>query len=208
MKSTQISDYLKSHWLVSVLAIAALLTAMACGGSTAPEATAVPVQADTPAPPTAIPATSVPTAMPEEAGKTFMFPAVPDWVAKGKFQAMVLQGVNRTNPGQWDVHSCGSLSSCLHPSSMQFNGLVHHDPSNPIEIICDLCESWDVSPDGVVYTFKLREANWHDGQPVTAGDIKHSFDRITLSDAGRARTSALRTFYENESAKVIRQGHR
>ena len=203
MKSTQISGYFKSHWLVSVLAIAALLTAMACGGSTAPEATAVPVQADTPAPPTAIPATSVPTAMPEEAGKTFMFPAVPDWVAKGKFQAMVLQGVNRTNPGQWDVHSCGSLSSCLHPSSLQFNGLVHHDPSNPIEIICDLCESWDVSPDGVVYTFKIREANWHDGQPVTAEDIKYSFDRITLPDAGRARTSALRTFYEYESAKVI-----
>jgi len=192
------------HWLVAVLVTASVLIAAACGGSsTTTDQDTAPAQVNTPVPATAVPATSVPTAIPAIAGQTFEFPLVPDWVSKGKYQAMVLQGVNRTNPGQWDVHSCGSLSSCLHPSSMQFNGLVHHDPSNPINIICDLCESWEVSPDGAIYTFKIREANWHDGQPVTAEDIKFSFDRITLPDAGRARTSALRTFYEYQSAKVL-----
>ena len=31
-------------------------------------------------------------------------------------------------------------------------------------------ESWDVSDDGLVYTFHLRENYWSDGQPVTAED--------------------------------------
>ncbi|WP_255472871.1 ABC transporter substrate-binding protein [Planomicrobium sp. CPCC 101079] len=29
----------------------------------------------------------------------------------------------------------------------------------------------EVSEDGLVYTFKLRKANWHDGNPVTADDF-------------------------------------
>ena len=197
------STFLWRYWIVLAIAAVSLIAAVACGGSSTPEQSAAATEVPPPVEPTAVPATSVPTAMPEEAGQSFEFPAVPAWVAEGKYQAMVLQGLNRTNPGQWDVHSCGSLSSCLHPSSMQFNGLVHHDPSNPIEIICDLCESWEVSPDGITYTFKVRDAVWHDGRPVTAADIQYSFDRITLPDAGRARTSAMRTFYEYQTATVI-----
>ena len=195
------------RWLVAVVILGSLIMTAACGGSTtstdsAGSGDAAPAVQATVAP-TAVPPTSVPTAIPEIAGLTFEFPLVPEWVSKGKYQAMVLEGVNRTNPGQWDVHSCGSLSSCLHPSSLQFNGLVHHDPSNPIEIVCDLCESWEVSADGAIYTFKIRDAVWHDGEPVTAADIQYSFDRIVLPDAGRARTAPLRNFYEYQTAAVI-----
>ena len=116
---------------------------------------------------------------------------------------MVLAGINGFNPGQWDVHSCGSLATCLTPSSLQFNGLVYHDPNDPIELICDLCESWEVSVDGMAYTFKLREANWHDGRPVTAADIKFSLDRIADPDAVRSRTGAMKTFYEPGTAEVV-----
>jgi hypothetical protein len=45
------------------------------------------------------------------------------------------------------------------PSGPQFNGLVYHNPVNPDEIVCDLCESWTVSPDGKTYTFRLRQAH-------------------------------------------------
>ena len=81
--------------------------------------------------------------------------------------------------------------------------MVYHDPNDPIELICDLCESWEVSPDGKAYTFKLREANWHDGRPVTAADIKFSLDRIAEPDAVRSRTGAMKTFYEPGTAEVV-----
>jgi peptide/nickel transport system substrate-binding protein len=137
------------------------------------------------------------------AAQTFSFPWPPDWVGRGKYQKMVLRGVTGVNPGQWDVHACGTLPDCLMPSGPQFNGLVYHNPVNPDEIVCDLCESWTVSPDGKTYTFRLREAQWHDGKPVTADDIKFSLDRITEPGAIRVRTGVLRTFYAHQSAEVL-----
>jgi peptide/nickel transport system substrate-binding protein len=41
-----------------------------------------------------------------------------------------------------------------------------------------LAESWSVSPDGLVYEFVLRKGvKFHNGDPVTADDVKFSFDR-------------------------------
>src|SRR5207253_11436421 len=41
-----------------------------------------------------------------------------------------------------------------------------------------LAESWTVSPDGLVYEFVLRKGTtFHNGEPVTADDVKFSFDR-------------------------------
>jgi peptide/nickel transport system substrate-binding protein len=144
-----------------------------------------------------------PTAAPEPQEQTFSFAWPPDWVTRGKYQKMVLRGIIGFNPGQWDVQACGTLPDCLMPSGPQFNGLVYHNPVNPDEIVCDLCESWTVSPDGKTYTFRLREAQWHDGKPVTAEDIKFSLDRITEPGAIRVRTGVLRTFYEHQSAEVL-----
>ena len=42
----------------------------------------------------------------------------------------------------------------------------------------ELAESWQVAADGMSCTFKLRkDATFHDGTPVTAKDVKWSFDR-------------------------------
>ncbi len=42
----------------------------------------------------------------------------------------------------------------------------------------ELAESWQIAPDGNSVTFKLRRnATFHDGTPVTAKDVKWSFDR-------------------------------
>src|SRR5260221_6754754 len=42
----------------------------------------------------------------------------------------------------------------------------------------ELAESWQMAPDGMAVTFKLRkDAKFHDGTPVTAKDVKWSFDR-------------------------------
>ncbi len=40
-----------------------------------------------------------------------------------------------------------------------------------------LAESWDVSDDGLTYTFTLDEATFHDGSPLVASDVKWSFER-------------------------------
>lgn len=51
-----------------------------------------------------------------------------------------------------------------------FNGLVKADPTG--RIIADLAESWNISPDGKIYTFTLRKGVlWHDGVPFTANDV-------------------------------------
>ena len=57
-----------------------------------------------------------------------------------------------------------------------FGGLVTLD--RDLQIIPDLAESWDVSTDGLTYTFHIRQdAKFHDGKPVTANDFKYSLDR-------------------------------
>ncbi len=47
------------------------------------------------------------------------------------------------------------------------------------ESIGDLAESWDISDDGLTYTFHLHEGiRWHDGEPLTAGDIVWSYATV------------------------------
>jgi peptide/nickel transport system substrate-binding protein len=47
-----------------------------------------------------------------------------------------------------------------------------------------LAESWSMSPDGLVYEFVLRKnAKFHNGDPVTADDVKFSFDRYRGASA-------------------------
>ena len=56
------------------------------------------------------------------------------------------------------------------------DALVKPMPGNPMSPC--LAESWSVSPDGLVYEFVLRrEVKFHNGDPVTADDVKFSFER-------------------------------
>ncbi len=63
-----------------------------------------------------------------------------------------------------------------------FSGLVSFDQE--LKVIPDIAESWEVSPDGLVYTFTLRtNANFHDGsRRVTADDFKFSMERSLNPD--------------------------
>lgn len=46
-------------------------------------------------------------------------------------------------------------------------------------------ERWEISPDGLVYTFHLRPAGrWSNGEPVTAADFAYSFQRILTPALG------------------------
>jgi peptide/nickel transport system substrate-binding protein len=56
------------------------------------------------------------------------------------------------------------------------DALVKPMPGNPMAPC--LAESWSVSPDGLIYEFVLRRGvKFHNGDPVTADDVKFSFER-------------------------------
>lgn len=58
-----------------------------------------------------------------------------------------------------------------------FSGLLKYDPA--LGLVPDLAESYDVSDDGLVYTFVLREgAKWHDGADVRVRDILSTINMI------------------------------
>ena len=50
--------------------------------------------------------------------------------------------------------------------------------NNAGEIAPGLAESWEISDDGLTYTFHLRDAVWADGQPVTANDFVYGLQRL------------------------------
>ncbi len=86
-------------------------------------------------------------------------------------QALVLSGGESTNPRDYDPAT--TLGS---GDKLAFSGLVSFDPK--LNLTPDLAASWDISDDGTVYTFHLREnAKFHDGKPVTARDVIYSWER-------------------------------
>src|SRR5690606_30033793 len=51
-----------------------------------------------------------------------------------------------------------------------------------------LAKSWEVSPDGMSYTFHLNSGvKWHDGKPFTADDVVFSLAEMLPKTHGRAR---------------------
>ena len=58
-----------------------------------------------------------------------------------------------------------------------FNGLMDYKPGT-FHLDKDLAESFEISPDGKVYTFKVRkDVKFHNGRKLVAEDIKYSIER-------------------------------
>jgi peptide/nickel transport system substrate-binding protein len=72
------------------------------------------------------------------------------------------------------------------------DALVKPMPGNPMAP--SLAESWTVSPDGLAYEFVLRRGvKFHNGEPMTAEDVKFSFERYrgVASKSLKARVTAV-----------------
>ena len=53
----------------------------------------------------------------------------------------------------------------------------------------ELAESWEISPDGLTYTFQLRrDVKWHDGTGFTAQDVEFTLREMTCQLHNRAKT--------------------
>ena len=61
-------------------------------------------------------------------------------------------------------------------------------------------ESYDVSDDGLTYTFHLRDAKWSDGEPVTAANFEYSWKRIVNPENAADYGYILDGIVENASA--------
>jgi oligopeptide transport system substrate-binding protein len=93
-------------------------------------------------------------------------------------QALVLEGGESTNPREYDPHTTHGSGD-----KRVFSGLVSFDPQ--LNLTPDLAENWDVSDDGMTYTFHLREnAKFHNGRAVTAQDFVYSLERAVSPELG------------------------
>lgn len=85
-----------------------------------------------------------------------------------------------------------STFGMIHPIKPFYSTLIRvnpDNPSSPTDFICDLCVGGVPEPtnDGKTYTFKIREGvTFHDGTPLTAHDIKATYDKLAFPPEGIA----------------------
>jgi peptide/nickel transport system substrate-binding protein len=80
--------------------------------------------------------------------------------------------------------AAGAIDSVLY--SNVFEGLTRFMGDG--SVVPGLAESWEISDDGLTYTFKLRSGvTFHDGTTMDAEDVKFSLDRINAEDSANAQ---------------------
>ncbi|MFY8082585.1 MAG: ABC transporter substrate-binding protein [Rubrivivax sp.] len=99
----------------------------------------------------------------------------------------VLVVANEFGPNSLDIHTVGANRPAYGVSWLCYDRLMTYGrktlPDGRVmydinKLEPELAESWKIAPDGNSVTFKLRRnAKFHDGTPVTAKDVKWSFDR-------------------------------
>ena len=90
-----------------------------------------------------------------------------------------------SEPPSYDGHKEGTFG-VVHPLAPHYNTLLRVDPTDRTgtKVVGDLAESWTISPDGLVYTLKLRPGvRFQDGSVMTSRDAKASYDKIVFPPA-------------------------
>lgn len=82
-----------------------------------------------------------------------------------------------------------------------FDGLYTLDENGVLDPL--MAESYDVSDDGLTYTFHLRDAKWSNGDPVTANDFAFSWKRLVNPEtAAKNSNEAVAAGIKNAKAIV------
>ena len=89
--------------------------------------------------------------------------------------------------GSWKYHLSGEPvfnpviapgRESNYPCALLFNQLCRPD-KDTLKPSPDLATKWEAAPDGLSWTFTLRQGvKWHDGKPFSADDVKFTFDSI------------------------------
>jgi len=97
-------------------------------------------------------------------------------------------------PEVWDPHIAGTIGP-LAALSPLYNQIVEFNPLKPTEITGDLAKRWDVSSNGLIFTFYLHEnVKWWDGKDLTAEDVVFSLKRMIEPGKPRPRVGLLRPY--------------
>jgi peptide/nickel transport system substrate-binding protein len=179
----------RRRFLASMASAAGTATLLAaCGGApggTDPTAASVPT-GDAPTPTTATAATG-PTTFASQIDTAGITPG-----------GTIIEGstadVRTLNP----VLTSDTASSRI--TSLVFDSLVDIDPDT-LEPTSNLAESWTVSDDSTVFTFTIKSGvTFHDGQPLTAADVKFTYDLLMNPDTGTPRAGSLNAIVESVEA--------
>jgi peptide/nickel transport system substrate-binding protein len=96
----------------------------------------------------------------------------------------VLLAVVGADAPSLDAHQETTFAT-LYPVAPLYSTLLQIDPYSYPNIIGDAASEWTISPDGLTYTFKLRPGiRFHDGSPLTAADVKATYDKIVFPPEG------------------------
>ncbi len=88
----------------------------------------------------------------------------------------------------------------LQPVAPLYSTLLQIDPYSYPNVIGDVASEWKIAPDGLTYTFKIRQdIRFHDGSPLTAADVKASYDKILFPPPG---VRSIRQFYYTAVASL------
>lgn len=99
-----------------------------------------------------------------------------DTAATSARQAATLIVGNGAEPGSLDPHFASILSDQIIVNAL-FEGLTLLDESSTTPQPA-AAESWSAAPDGLTWTFRLREnLRWSNGEPLTADDFVQSWRR-------------------------------
>lgn len=116
--------------------------------------------------------------------------------------AQVLEFGNAAEPESLDPHLMTGVSEHRIASAL-FEGLVDCD-HHTLEPVPAVAESWTISDDAKVYTFKLRpNARWSNGDPVTAHDFIYSWRRNLTPALGSEYAYMLHCI---ENARAFNEG--
>ena len=85
--------------------------------------------------------------------------------------------VSSLDPGFADISVNERVNSLI------YDGLVEYGKNN--KIVPGIAYDWDISNDGTVYTFYLQQGiPFHNGEALTADDVKFTYERILDPDSG------------------------
>jgi len=194
--------FLNPRTLLPIMTAFLLVIAVACGSSDtdtvapaakAPAAKAPAAAAKAPAAKaTAVPSGAVPTAVPARVTSAQATQA-PVVATSGQYGGVARMSAY-ADTKDWDPRGSSSLSS-IQAVSQLYNQLVQMDTTDTSQIVCDLCESWEISNEGTTFTFKIRDGiKWIDGDDLTAEDIHYSMLRYGDLDGPTGRSGLWRNY--------------
>ncbi|MCH7706535.1 MAG: hypothetical protein IIB33_05755, partial [Chloroflexi bacterium] len=187
----------KPRFLVGVLAAFGMLTAVACAGAEDEE---TPVATNTPTATATLTPGETPVAQPTA---TTELAPVPD--ADQPKYGGIYKISGTEDPVSFDTHTATSSAHVTHNGMLNTNLLWMPDGT---ELVADAAESWEISGDGLTWTFVLKDnvrfqtgyepTFERDGTLLTAADVAYSMRKIMGLEDGivSARSGWIKEFVD------------